>query len=195
MIEFLSRSQPKRRQPDASCARQPSSTARRCCIETSSGRSRGLTIPARSVVRDLLRDPDETVRQAAIHVVGLWRDRDAMSPLVELLSRLRLKIAGPRPRHWAESATNRRCPHSCRPQDEPTIASSNIRSRMHLSKSPIPTGTEAGLSSENPRTLKAAMVALDQMEGGSLAPNLSRRCWPAGARAQRHGGLDHRPAS
>ena len=33
-----------------------------------------------------------------------------------------------------------------------------------------PKGTEAGLSSENPRTIKAAMVALDQMDGGRLAP-------------------------
>ena len=33
-----------------------------------------------------------------------------------------------------------------------------------------PKSTEPGLSSENPRTLKAAMVAIDQMEGGMLAP-------------------------
>ena len=33
-----------------------------------------------------------------------------------------------------------------------------------------PKATEAGLSSKNPRTIKAAMVALDQMDGGGLDP-------------------------
>ena len=33
---------------------------------------------ARSMVRDFLRDSDVTVRQAAIHVTGLWRDKSAI---------------------------------------------------------------------------------------------------------------------
>ena len=38
-----------------------------------------------------------------------------------------------------------------------------------------PKATEAGLSSVNPRTLKVAMVALDQMEGGALEPKFVAR--------------------
>ena len=40
---------------------------------------------AREIVRSLLADPDETVRQAAIHSAGLWRDRAAVPQLVNLL--------------------------------------------------------------------------------------------------------------
>ncbi len=40
---------------------------------------------ARYQVREFLKDPDETVRQSAIHVAGLWRDREAAARLMELL--------------------------------------------------------------------------------------------------------------
>ena len=40
---------------------------------------------AREIARSLLSDPDETVRQAAIHSAGLWRDRAAVRQLVKLL--------------------------------------------------------------------------------------------------------------
>jgi putative heme-binding domain-containing protein len=41
---------------------------------------------ARNAVRGLLSAEDSYVRAAAIHSVALWRDRDALKPLIELLS-------------------------------------------------------------------------------------------------------------
>lgn len=40
----------------------------------------------RAAVREFLNDEDSDVRAAAIHSVALWRDRDALKPLIELLS-------------------------------------------------------------------------------------------------------------
>ena len=68
------------------CVRSPPRTPRPACAATSSGRSPGSTHPgARLMVHDFFLDPDETVRQAAIHVAGLWRDKTA-SRLIELLN-------------------------------------------------------------------------------------------------------------
>ena len=59
-----------------------------------------------------------------------------------------------------------------------------------------PKGTEAGLSSKNPRTIKAAMVALDQMDGGGLDPKfVAGLLASAEPGPQGDGGLDRRPAS
>jgi putative membrane-bound dehydrogenase-like protein len=41
---------------------------------------------ARTAVRELLNAKDSDVRAAAIHSVALWRDRDAIKPLLKLLS-------------------------------------------------------------------------------------------------------------
>ncbi len=41
---------------------------------------------ARTAVRELLSAEDSDVRAAAIHSVALWRDRDALKPLIKLLS-------------------------------------------------------------------------------------------------------------
>ena len=40
---------------------------------------------ARALVRDGLDDPDPTVRQAAAHAAGLWRDKEAAPKLIDLL--------------------------------------------------------------------------------------------------------------
>ncbi|MFP6874929.1 MAG: PVC-type heme-binding CxxCH protein, partial [Verrucomicrobiales bacterium] len=40
---------------------------------------------ARSAVRDFLKDESPDVRAAAIHSTGLWRDSEAVKPLIELL--------------------------------------------------------------------------------------------------------------
>jgi putative membrane-bound dehydrogenase-like protein len=40
---------------------------------------------ARAAVRRALADPDETVRQVALHAISLWRDQGALSQVLELL--------------------------------------------------------------------------------------------------------------
>ena len=124
---------------------------------------------ARVMVHDFLGDRDETVRQVAIHVVGLWRDKSAGglrtlldSPsaqnrraAAEALGRIGDSRAVPALLEAAGRTDDRILEHSI------TYALIDIADRR---------GTEAGLSSANVRTKKAAMVALDQMDGGGLDP-------------------------
>lgn len=42
--------------------------------------------PAREAVREFLSDEGSDVRAAAIHSVALWRDKDAVKPIIEILS-------------------------------------------------------------------------------------------------------------
>ena len=129
---------------------------------------------ARSTTQTFLGDPDETVRQAAIHATGLWRDRCAPL-LIELLG--------------ASSAQNRRAAAEAlgRIGDNKAVKAlleaagkADDRILEHsityaLIEIGDPKATKAGLSSVNPRTLKVAMVALDQMEGGALDPKFVAR--------------------
>ena len=123
---------------------------------------------ARAQVRDFFKDPDLTVRQAAIHVAGLWRDREATSQLIELLE----TPSAPNRRAAAE-ALGRIGDKSAVPALLKAAAEAGDRILEHsLTYALIEIGdakaTEAGLSSKNPRTITAAMVALDQMDGGRL---------------------------
>ena len=140
--------------------------------EMPSGPSPGSTIPSRRHwCREFLADPDETVRQAAIHVAGLWRDTKRRSRLIELLQ--------------APSAQNRsrRCrgPGSDRREGGRAGAAGGRGSSRAtaiiehsityaLIEIDDPSGTAAGLRSKNAGVLRAAMVALDQMDGGELDP-------------------------
>jgi putative membrane-bound dehydrogenase-like protein len=123
---------------------------------------------AREAVRTVLMDSDGTVRQAALHSVSLWRDREAVAALVSLLhcpaahteraaaealGRIGDKSAVPALLEAAGRPGDRVLEHSL------TYALIEIADRE---------GTAAGLKSDNVRTRRAALVALDQMEGGGL---------------------------
>jgi putative membrane-bound dehydrogenase-like protein len=133
-------------------------------------------VDARAAVRQDLDDADETVRQTAIHSVSVCRDRRAVAALrkllegpslpnrraaAEALGRIGDKTAVPallevvgRPR-GAEpgSAADRVLEHSL------TYALIEIDD---------PKGTAAGLQSSNILTRRAALTALDQMDGGGI---------------------------
>jgi putative membrane-bound dehydrogenase-like protein len=124
---------------------------------------------ARAMVQDFLRDPDETVRQAAIHVVGLWRDKTA-STLIELL-----QAGSPQNRRAAAEALGRIGDKSAVPALLEAAGRENERILEHsityaLIDIADPKATGAGLTSANPRVQRAAMAALDQMDGGGLDP-------------------------
>ncbi len=125
---------------------------------------------ARAQVCDFLKDPDETVRQAAIHVAGLWRDHKAAPRLIEVL-----RSASAQNRRASAEALGRIGDKSAVPALLEASASADDRIIEHsityaLIEIGDPEGTSAGLSSKNPRTTRAAMVALDQMDGGKLDP-------------------------
>jgi len=125
---------------------------------------------AREAVRIALTDKDDVVRQAAIHSVSLHRDRDAVPELLKLLSgewaqniraaaealgRIGDKNAVPALLEVAGNLFERTLEHSL------TYALIEIGDRE---------GTAAGLKSKKLRTVRAALVALDQMDGGGLDP-------------------------
>jgi putative membrane-bound dehydrogenase-like protein len=123
---------------------------------------------ARRTVRQALTDADETVRQTALHSISLWRDRPAVPALIDLLhkdsahnrraaaealGRIGEKFAVPALLDMAGAATDRFLEHAA------TYALIEIADRD---------GTAAGLRNDNPRIRRAAMIALEQMEGGKL---------------------------
>ena len=125
---------------------------------------------AKMTVHDFLLDPDETVRQAAIHVTGLWRDKSAPA-LIDLL-----QSPSAHNRRAAAEALGRSGNKAAVPALLKAVGQAGDRILEHsltyaLIEIDDPQATRAGLSSDNPQVIKAAMVALDQMDDGGLDPN------------------------
>ena len=125
---------------------------------------------AREITRFLLADPDETVRQAAIHSAGLWRDRPAVPQLVQLLQNSSLHN-----RRAAAQALGRIGEKKAVPALLAAASAANDRALEHsityaLIEIADPESTAAGLTSQDVRTVWTAIVAIDQMEGGRLEP-------------------------
>ncbi len=125
---------------------------------------------ARATVRLALGDRDESVRHAAIHSAGLWRDAGSM-PLVLAA----LKSGPPSIQRPAAEALGRIGDPTAVP-DLLTLAASNTdRVLEHsityaLIEINNPSATAASLQqAAASRSKRAALVALDQMDNGSLA--------------------------
>jgi len=123
---------------------------------------------AQAVIRRALTDRDEAVRQLAIHCTSVNRDRASVPALLAIL-----KQGTPHNRRAAAEALGR--------LGDATAASVLLnvagedldRTLEHsvtyaLIELAAPRETLAGASSTNPRTRRAALLALDQMEGGGL---------------------------
>src|SRR5439155_11818873 len=123
---------------------------------------------ARTAVRQALADPEETVRQVALHSISVWRDRDSLPALLpllksesvhnrraaaEALGRIGDKAAVPALLDAVGNPADRVLEHSL------TFALIEIADRE---------GTTAGLRSLNLHIRRAALIALDQMDGGKL---------------------------
>jgi putative membrane-bound dehydrogenase-like protein len=133
---------------------------------------------ARAAVRQALADPDETVRQTATHSISVWRDRGALAPLLRLL-----KGASLHNQRAAAEALGRIGDPSAVPAlldavglpADPVLEHSLTFALIEIADRE---GTMVGLRSANVLTRRAAMIALDQMDGGRLeaalvAPELS----------------------
>jgi putative heme-binding domain-containing protein len=126
---------------------------------------------ARPTVRAALADGDETVRQAAIHAISLWRDKAAVDQLIGLL-------AGPsmHNRRVAAEALGRigdpkAVPALLSALQQPVdrvLEHSLIYAMIEINSAKA---AGAGLASASPAVRRAALIALDQMEDGGLKAN------------------------
>jgi putative membrane-bound dehydrogenase-like protein len=128
---------------------------------------------ARQFVRVHIDDEDETVRQAAIHSAGLWRDKQAVTALIGALHR-----PSAQNRRAAAEALGRIGDPSAVPSLLGAFAAADPADRA-LEHSLIyalieigdPAATARGMATASYRMKHASLVALDQMGGDRLEPN------------------------
>jgi putative membrane-bound dehydrogenase-like protein len=123
---------------------------------------------ARASVRLGLRDPDETVRQAAAHSASAWRDKGAVPELLRLLKGPSL----PNRRAVAEAlgriGDKAAVPALLAAAGEPADRAVEHSLTFALIEIADAEGTAAGLKSPKAHTRRAALTALDQMGRGKL---------------------------
>ncbi len=123
---------------------------------------------ARYLVRAALADADEITRQAAIHAVSVRRDREAVPALLKLL-----KNPSAQNRRAAAEALGRIGDASAVPALLDALAMPADRALENsltyaLIEIADPKATAVGLQSDNALVRRAALVALDQMDGGAV---------------------------
>ena len=126
--------------------------------------------PARDAVRASLGDGDASVRQAALHSAGLWRDASAMPQLVAAL-----KSNQPAAQRAAAEALGRVGDRRAVADLLAVAALPLDRALEHsvtyaLIEIADPTSTATGLQASSSRAKRIALIALDQMDGGGLKP-------------------------
>jgi len=129
-------------------------------------------LAARAAVRGALVSPDAEVRQAAARTAGLHRDAEATSLLMQM-------VVADEPSVRREAATalgrigdRRAVPALLEALNAPVdrfLEHAMIFALIQLNDRPA---TLAGLEQNAPGTKRGALVALDQMEGGQLTPEL-----------------------
>jgi putative membrane-bound dehydrogenase-like protein len=126
---------------------------------------------AREAVREALSDREESVRHAAAHSAGVWRDAKAGA-----LLQGQLAGASPALRRAAAEALGRIGDSAAVGPLLAAVANVEDQTLAHsltfaLIEIADPAETRKGLDAASPRTRRAAMIALDQMEGGGLPPD------------------------
>jgi putative membrane-bound dehydrogenase-like protein len=120
------------------------------------------------LVRRCLDEPEEEVRQAAIHSASVRRDGKAVKDLLRLLHSLskhnQRAAAEALGRIGDKAAVAPLLERLARPADR-TLEHSLTYALIEIAD---PKQTAAGLKSDSPQVRRAALVALDQMPGGGL---------------------------
>ncbi len=130
----------------------------------------------RAMADRALADADETVRQAAIHSVAVWRDRRALPKVQKLL----LESKSAHNQRAAAEAIGRIGDKSAVPALLEAAGKTTDRVLEHsiiyaLIEIEDQQGTAAGLKSSNVLTRRAALIALDQMDKAMLKPDIVAR--------------------
>ncbi len=125
---------------------------------------------AREAVRLALDDRDESVRQAALHSVSIWRDAGALTQV-----RAALKSGTPPVQRAAAEAMGRVGDARAVPDLLELASTPAGRVLEHsityaLIEINHPVSTAAGLEAGTSRAKRAALIALDQMDDGALEP-------------------------
>jgi putative membrane-bound dehydrogenase-like protein len=129
-------------------------------------------VPAREPIRFALADRDESVSRAAVHAAGLWRDRLAAPQLA-----IALRSGRPSVQRVAAEALGRIGDPAAIPDLLALAAAPADRALEHsLTYALIEIGDPAvtaasGLQAASSRTRRAAMIAIDQMDGGGTTPD------------------------
>ena len=126
---------------------------------------------ARVAVRTALSDPNEDVRQAAIHSISIHRDKDSLAPVLELLD-----SPSDHNRRAAAEAIGRI--GSASDISKVLLAAGNTTDRT-VDHSLIYASLEIGnvseirkmLSHPEPGVVRAAIIALDQVAGSNIRSN------------------------
>ena len=125
---------------------------------------------ARAAVRAGLKDAEGSVCLAAIHSASVWRDAGALPELLDLL-----RSASPPLERAAAEAIGRIGDKNAVPSLLAAASTPHDRVLEHsliyaLIEIADPVGARVGLTEGNSLAKRAALVALDQMDGGELKP-------------------------
>ena len=126
---------------------------------------------ARAAVRQALSDGAESVRQAAIHSVSVWRDTHSLPQLLDLLEQGRAPIQRAAAEALGRLGDSRAVPAllaRAEVENDRILEHSLTYALIEISD---PVSTAAGLQASSPYTRRAALIALDQMDGGGLKPD------------------------
>ncbi|MCA9049868.1 MAG: HEAT repeat domain-containing protein, partial [Planctomycetaceae bacterium] len=143
----------------------------------------GMEAPgASSAIAVALQDDDAEVRQAAAHATGLLRNSDALPALLKLLRDPHSGVA----RAAAEALGRLKSADTAAellsaaervPSSEPDASGAPATAAARIQEHALiyalmvtgnASGTRSGLASPNPAVVRATLVALDQMEQGTL---------------------------
>jgi putative membrane-bound dehydrogenase-like protein len=123
---------------------------------------------AGAAVRPALRDADARIQRVAIHGIGLWRDREAVPALNDLLA-----SADPHVRRVAAEALGR----IGDPRAVPALLAAAAKPLDRVGEHAVTyalieigdaASTQRGLAATSLATRRAALIALDQMRGHAL---------------------------
>jgi putative heme-binding domain-containing protein len=125
---------------------------------------------ARKAVRAALKDHDASVRLAAIHSGSVWRDAGALPRLLDLI-----ESGSPSVQRAAAEAVGRLGNKSAVPALLAAASTQHDRVLEHsltyaLIEIADPVAAAAGLRTASPFAKRAALIALDQMDGSKLPP-------------------------